>query len=385
MKALIYVQHLMGTGPAVRMAALAAALDRAGVETTLVTGNRLPPILQDGGYEIYELPFARARNAAGSSVVDDRGEVVGDGWKKRRRTRLLQIFEDVAPDILVVEQWPFGHRFFDFELEPLAEAAQARSEPPLVACSLRDVVSENDAPSEDEMIRRAREWLDVVLVNGDPDFLPLEASFGGVAQITDILRYTGYLHSGEEAPEPPAGHGENEVLVSCGGGSVGDLLLTRAVKARALSAARDLKWRILVGSEMDDLLLSRLAAEAGRDVVVERARRDFPNLLKRARLSVSQCGYNTLVDVVAAGCPAVFVPFGRSGGREQTLRAQAAASHVAAVVIPELDLSAEGLAAAIDQALGLEPQHMPVRLDGAEATVQDLLQLANAAHPPQVS
>ncbi len=382
MRAMIYVQHLLGSGPAVRAAALAAALSEEGVETALVTGNRLPPFARDGAYEIFELPFARARNASVSSVVDDRGTQIDERWLARRAARLQQIHEDFRPDILITETWPFGSRFFDRELDGLLAAAREAEAAPAIVCLLRDVVArEGDAAAERGVAERLRRDYDLVLVNGDPDYLPLEASFGAVDEIADLVRYTGYLHAVEEAPEPPAGEGRDEVIVSCGGGAVGDLLLMRAVQARELSAARDLVWRVLVGHDMDDMLLSRLASEADTGVVVERARPDFPNLVRRARLSISQGGYNTLADVLAAGCPAVFVPFARAGGTEQTQRVTPLAERGGAVVVPELDLTPERLAGAVDAALALPAGPRGVDLGGAGESVRRILDLAAARAP----
>jgi predicted glycosyltransferase len=59
---------------------------------------------------------------------------------------------------------------------------------------------------------------------------------------------------------------------------------------------------------------------------VEPVRPDFRALLQRARTSVSFCGYNTALDVLQTGVPAIFVPFDAENEQEQTLRAQALAA-----------------------------------------------------------
>ena len=61
-------------------------------------------------------------------------------------------------------------------------------------------------------------------------------------------------------------------------------------------------------------------APAGLDVF--RFRKDFPSLLAAAELSVSQAGYNTVCDVLQAGCRAILVPFAAGGETEQTVRAE---------------------------------------------------------------
>lgn len=370
MKALIHVQHLLGTGHAVRAAALGRALAALGVETTVVSGNRMPPTVDLGGAELVELPAARAADETFSGVVDEGGRPIDGAWKARRRDRLLGLFDAIAPDILVSETWPFGRGAFDFEMEPLMQASRLLFPRPLVAASVRDIlVRKRDPAREARMAGRARDHCDLVLVHGDPSFIRFEDSFPPAAQIADLIHYTGYIDTGAETPEPPAGDGADEIVVSCGGGAVGARLLETAIIARHMSTSCDTaRWRLLVGTDLDDLVLLALRDRAGAGIVVERARRDFPGLLKRARLSVSQCGYNTAVDVLAAGCRALFVPFARGGETEQTQRAEALAARGLCAVLPEAALTPQALAAAVDRAMALPRSSLPLDRNGAAAS-----------------
>ncbi len=380
MKALIYVQHLLGTGHVVRAAALARALAARDVETVLVSGNRVPPTVDTGGFEVVELPAARSADENFSAVVDGAGRPIDDAWKARRLARLLSVFDETAPDIVVTETWPFGRNAFAFEAEPLTEATRQLVPRPVVAASVRDIlVRKNDETKERRMAERARSAYDLVLVHGDPAFVRFEDSFPLAAEIEGLIRYTGYIDTGADTPEPPAGDGADEVIVSCGGGAVGAALLETALAARALSKrASDARWRLLVGTDLDDLVLAGLKTQAGDGIVVERARRDFPGLLKRARLSVSQCGYNTAVDVLAAGCAAVFVPFARGSETEQTQRAEVLAARGLAAVVPEAGLTPHRLAEAIDAALALPPMKLTLDRDGARASAGLLIDAVNA-------
>ncbi len=384
MKALIYVQHLLGTGHVVRAAALARALAARNVETVLVSGNRVPPTVDTSGFRVVELPAARSADEDFSAVVDAGGRPIDDAWKARRLARLLSAFDETAPDIVVTETWPFGRNAFAFEAEPLNEATRQLVPRPVVAVSVRDIlVRKNDEKKERRMAERARAAYDLVLVHGDPAFVRFEDSFPLAGEIENLIRYTGYIDTGADTPEPPAGDGADEVIVSCGGGAVGAALLETALAARALSKrASDARWRLLVGTDLDDLVLADLKTRAspteeGDGIVVERARRDFPGLLKRARLSVSQCGYNTAVDVLAAGCAAVFVPFARGAETEQTQRAEALAARGLAAVVPEAGLTPQHLADAIDATLGLPPVKMTLDRDGARASADLLIEAVN--------
>ena len=55
---------------------------------------------------------------------------------------------------------------------------------------------------------------------------------------------------------------------------------------------------------------------------MERFRKDLAGLMASARVSVSQAGYNTVCDMLVAGCQSVLVPYASGGETEQSLRAE---------------------------------------------------------------
>jgi len=135
------------------------------------------------------------------------------------------------------------------------------------------------------------------------------------------------------------------------------------------TAARDMKWRFLVGHNLPDAVFQEMQAAARSNVIVERARRHFPDLLRRCRLSISQGGYNTVLETLAAGTRAVIAPYAGGLETEQTLRAEALAAKGALQVVPEDDLSPARLGAAIDRALASPPSSAAgVDIGGAAQT-----------------
>ena len=380
MRALIHVHHLLGTGHAVRAAALGRALVAAGVEVVLVAGNRLPPTLDTSGLTVAELPPVHAADASFRTLLQESGAPIDDGWRQERRHQLLALLTEVAPDIILTETFPFGRRMLAFELEPMLQAARDRASRPLIAASVRDIlVRKEDAAKEQAMAETARRLFDLVLVHADPRLVRLSDSFPFEAEIADLVCYTGFVHE-PSGLLPPAGDGEDEVVVSCGGGPVGAELLRAALAARPLSKlAGGACWRLLVGRTHDAATLAALAAlaaQAGDGVVVEPARPDFPGLLKRARLSVSQAGYNTVLDILAARVPAVLVPFAEGSETEQRQRAASLASRgVAEVVDPEA-LTPESLAAACDRCLTRPPAGLEADLAGATRSAAILIDAA---------
>jgi predicted glycosyltransferase len=376
LSAFIHVQHLLGTGHLLRAAAIGRALAARGVAVTLASGNTPPPLADLSGLDVVVLPPVRARDARFKTFLTPDGREIDDAWKAARREATLAAFAARDFDLLLTETWPFGRRPFAFEMEPLLAAATAAARPPLIAASIRDIlVRKQELWKEQEMATRARAAYDLVLVHSDPDFVRLEDSFPFAGEIADLVSYTGFVDTSGARPEAPDGDGVDEVIVSCGGGAVGADLLARAIDARALSRrAQDCRWRLLAGHDIDAATLDGLVARAGDGIVVERARADFPSLLARARLSISQAGYNTVLDVLRAGVPSVLVPFAQIRETEQAQRAEALVRHGRAVAVAEAGLTAEQLAGAADAALELPRQDgFSVRLGGAEAAADRLI------------
>ncbi|KZM47529.1 glycosyltransferase [Labrenzia sp. OB1] len=374
-KAFIHVQHLLGTGHVVRAAGIGKALAARGVEVTLASGNRIPPTLDTGPLTIVELPACKSPDAAFKRLVTMDNQDIDDTWKSARVKASIQAFEADDFDLLLTETYPFGRRQLDFELTPLLETARARARPPLIATSIRDIlVRKKELWKEEWMADRALRFYDRILIHSDPDFIQLADSFPFADRVAPLVRYTGYVGGGNRPPAE-ASDGEDEVIISCGGGAVAEGLLSAALEARPLSRrAEDTTWRVLIGHDVSPEAFAAYQHRAGDGVIVERARRDFPELLKRARLSVSQAGYNTVLDILIAGVAAVLVPFAQANETEQSQRAQALANHGRAIVVPEAGLTPERLAAAIDDALALPRSHHQVMLGGAEKSADILLE-----------
>lgn len=159
--------------------------------------------------------------------------------------------------------------------------------------------------------------------------------------------------------------GADEVVVSVGGGAVGGALLSTALECRRRGCLAKLKWRLLAGPNLPDAEFETLTAGLPAGVVLERFRPDFPRLLRRCRVSVSQAGYNTILDILAARAAAVVVPFAAERETEQGLRAERLAVRGAIEVVNEWELSPERLGQAIDRAIARGPEMIAIATGGA--------------------
>src|SRR5262245_33277806 len=368
-----YVQHLLGIGHLRRAAAITRALERHGLAVAFVAGGEPVPGLDLGGAAVIPLPPARAGDSGFNSIVDADGRPIDDAWRARRRSALLAAFEQTAPEAVLIELYPFGRRPFRFELRPLLEAAAARRPRPAILCSVRDIlVSRSDPQRTAEIVEIVRRSFDLVLVHGDPRLIEFGSTFAGAGEIADQLRYTGYVVGA--APEiADSRMGEGEILVSAGGGAVGAPLLRAAIGARSLTRVADRPWRLIAGPNLPEPDFRALAATAGPNLIVERFRADFQTLLRNCRLSVSQAGYNTVMELPAAGTRAVVVPFAEGGETEQPVRARLLAERGLLTVVEPNSLTAESLAAGIDTADRSARPSASFDLSGADGTARAII------------
>jgi predicted glycosyltransferase len=371
-RVLFYVQHLLGIGHQRRGATLTRAMQDAGLRVSYISGGHGIPNLDLGGAELVQLPPARAVDLYFKKLVDENDQPIDDDWRSRRRDALLAAWRRINPHVILLELYPFGRRQMRFELLPLLDAALASPRRPVIASSVRDILVASPKPERlVEMLDRVEAYFDHVLVHGDPDLIPFETTFPHAAQIADKLHYTGYVVDRTGVRGGPGSPGWDEVLVSAGGGAMGDALLRSAILARAESALAEKRWRVLVGVKAPDdefEALTALAAQSGEEggIVVERARGDFPSLLMNCAMSISQGGYNTMMECMHAGCRAVVVPYAGGLETEQTLRAELLAKRGVITVLEEADLSPPAISDAIARSLaGPGAASAGVRTDGA--------------------
>ncbi|MFI4948195.1 MAG: glycosyltransferase family protein [Alphaproteobacteria bacterium] len=362
---LFYVQHLLGIGHLQRALHIAEALVADGIAVTLVSGGAPVDLPRDPSIDLVQLTPVRAHDAR-FELVDSAGRPIDDTLRNDRREALLAAFTRVRPDAVIIEGFPFARRAFRFELEPLIAAVRAATPRPRLLCSVRDIVVMRDDPQRHrEIAERIRRDFDAVLVHGDPALIPLDSSFPAAPDIADRVIYTGYVRPPAAPAGAAAAKGGGEVVVSAGGGAAGHALLRAALGARRSGCLADLPWRLLTGTNLPQADFAALGKGLPDRVVVERFCYNFVGLLQGCRVSVSQAGYNTVLDILAARARAVVVPFAAGRETEQPMRAERLAALGAIEVVREDELSPRRLAAAIERAASREPATVTVDTGGA--------------------
>ncbi|WP_394690219.1 glycosyltransferase family protein [Hoeflea sp.] len=363
---LFYVQHLLGIGHLARASRISQALVQDGYDVTMVTGGLPVKGFPPATVRHVALPPVVSADAGFSGLADMHGNPVDEAFKDQRRAKLLDTLATLKPDIVLIEAFPFGRRQMRFELLPFLKAIHATKPRPRVYSSVRDILQARAKPGRDEeSVALLNTWFDGVLVHGHPDFVRLDETFPLAGAIQDKIIYTGLV----AAPKTQAGKTDIfDIVVSAGGGAVGANLVEAATGA-AQRLPQSLRWCLIAGPNMPQLDYDRIVQSLGSNVELHRFREDFRDLLKAAELSVSQAGYNTVGDVLEAGCRSVVVPFTSGGETEQQVRADRLVLRGLARSIHETDLDADRLADEITHALALsKPKGHGIDLGGASRT-----------------
>lgn len=366
---LIYVQHLLGIGHVRRMVLVANALHAAGASVTFVTGGApIPHMRPAPGIRVVQLPAISAADIEFSGLVDEQGEPVDDWLKQQRGDLLVNTVTDCQPDIALVEMFPFGRRQMRFELVPMLDALQAMSPRPEIVSSVRDIINLRPHRVE-ETLNWLNRYFDQVVVHSDPTLFRLEDSFPEIDQFKGGIAYSGYITPEHMEDAAPAGIDNGQILVSAGGGAVGEQLFELA--ARVAPQFPNHLWRFRHGRKTSPATLAhwrRLAPDA----IFEPVAADFLQHLNTAALSISQAGYNTVCDLFATQCRSVLIPFAGGSETEQTRRCERLKGR--GFLMSEANASPAQLAETVEHALQAPPPDVAeLQLGGASETARILL------------
>jgi len=376
MKVLIVVTHLLGTGHLSRALTLGRAFAAAGHQVQVASGGFPAPQLDTDGVGLVQLPPLRSDGVDFTRLLTPGGTVADDDYLGVRIRALTGALNALKPDILITELYPFGRRSLAGEFDLLLQAAHNQPRRPVILGSVRDILA---PPSKPKKVTRADDvistFYDAVLVHSDPQITRLEVSWPVSEVLAEKLRYTGYVTAPPPA-EHPGGAGQNEVLVTAGGGDVGDHLFETALAAAHRDPAR--QWRLLVGGSNAKDRADRFNA-GGSPAIAEPVRPDFRQMLNHAAALIGMCGYNTAMDVLQTGIPAVLIPFDAGKEVEQTLRAQSLGTLDGISVLPDAGMTPDRLLAALDQVTRAPARSRDLmQFDGAARTVGIALELAGA-------
>jgi predicted glycosyltransferase len=375
---LFYCQHAMGMGHLVRSLALAEALSHS-FRVVLLNGGELPSTLSlPQTIEIVNLPPLRL--AGGQLISCDNRYSVAQA-QRARIDQILNSLRQLRPEVLLTELYPFGRKKFEFELLPLLEEAKTHAYfTPLIVCSLRDILvsgKSDQQEHEQRIVSAANRWFDAILVHSDPSFARLEESFHPRTALSPAVHHTGFV-VGNRQNVSRERLGNGPVVVSAGGGHYGFQLLNSAIEAHALlSETEPFTMKVVAGPFLPEAEWKKLrvAINGRRGVTLVRSVPDLFAELVQARASVSQCGYNTAMEIIQSEIPALVVPFADGGEDEQLKRARRLEALGALRVLEQKEMTPQRMASEIRKLIDFQPRTMHLNFDGARRSTEILCEL----------
>lgn len=366
---IFYCQHSLGMGHLVRALTLAETLAENFTVIFLNGGrfpdNTVPPL----GIEIIHLPPLGMAEDNSLYSQDNRYSLYEA--QTLRRQMILSVFTQYRPQAILIELFPFGRKKFAGELLPLLKAAKrCKENRPIVFCSLRDIMvnaRKDQVRHDNRACWLVDRYFDAVLVHSDPKFASLEESFRPSGELKTPVFYTGFIlprgNSGQQTIR------QRQVLVSAGGGMVGAPLFQVALKAqRILWDKLKLPMTLVAGPFLPENDWQQLALEAVHcpGLTLHRSVNTMTQLLASHSVSVSQCGYNTVMDILKSGIAALVVPFAQGQEDEQTNRAKRLSDLGLLRKVSAGELDVERFVTEVEQLLGFQPNAAVLDLDGAK-------------------
>ena len=406
-----YSQHLIGVGHHFRNREIVRALSQ-NHQIYFVDGGRQIPggDLPDTVKRIQISPIFASEEGLSSDEPDrDIQEVL-----RERCDVLCEVMRNIDPDVFMIEFFPFDRWGFRSELISAIESARSINPDVKVICSLRDIPMRSKTadfigpPMPDALVSRLRfdsvssgrmqyihtlmaqryyaevcptlnTHFDALLIHGDPKVTRLEEHFPWVEDIEIPIEYTGYVSEKLKSEQRRDGLPKSFVLVSAGGGAEAYELIVPCIEAWKLLLEQEVtqgrEMVIFTGPFVQDEHLESLKqiCDSG-PFRLSRFVPDFLSWMHASDFSISRAGYNTCMNVLETGTPALLVPSVPMG--DQVFRAEKLSELGLADVIASADMSSDILADIIAKGLSQSRSSHDIALDGANETLEFVSKLS---------
>ena len=400
-----YSQHLIGVGHHFRNRQIVNELVKT-CDVFFIDGGRPVPEA-DLDERVMRIPLPPLRTGArGIESVDKERDL--QAVMRERQVRLSEAMEQIRPDVFCVEFFPFSRWSLKSEILNTIVRLNEVNPGAKVLCSLRDIPTraksnalqptaalaqrrDGDAMRfysvpfggihheylafnrryYEEVVPVLNQYFDAVLVHGDSQLSRLEDHFPWVGDIGIPVVYTGFVSEKLADASRPGGAPDRYVLVSAGGGAEGLALVAPCIEAwKQLERDEAYDGRemvIFAGAFIDEKHFEALCGLCGDGPFrIERFTSNFLAYMNHADLSISRAGYNTCMNVLETGTPALLVPIVQAD--DQVFRAQELMwLGIAGVIHPD-QLGAGKMAKAITEMLESSMPEHHLSMDGAEQT-----------------
>jgi predicted glycosyltransferase len=330
-KIMFYCQYLSGMGHLVRSREIVRSLVKFFQVYFINGGPILEGFEMPAQVELIRLPALWLED--GKFCVADTSKSVEE-IKEIRKNQLITVFDQIQPDCLITEFFPFGRHKLLFELLPLIKHIKSIRQNTKIICSLRDVIGKVSEPQEEETIcKLMNQYFDLLLFHSDPNFQTFAASFSRYKDIKCQAIHTGFVteYSEDDYGKIPKTWSEDnpniaKILVSIGGGRIGYELLKTVVEASAILEQK-IKYdiQIFTGPFLaeEKYLQLQAAVVNTKSIRIRRFTSQLLYYMRTADISLSLTGYNTTMNILSTGVRSIVVPLGHDHeDKEQLVRSQ---------------------------------------------------------------
>jgi predicted glycosyltransferase len=322
-KVIIHCQYVYGIGHLVRTVELANGLSEKFQVFIFNGGETVPNFYLPKEVKFIQLPaIYKEENSNLLSPVDSSTSI--EECFQDRRIIIEQKTEEIKPDILITEHFPFGLLFED-EVTSLISKVKHINPSSKIISSVRDIIESNGGGKNDDyIVELINEWYDLVLVHGDENCLHLKQSFSQIDKISVPVFHTGYIvrliptNIKPEIQYPI-------ILASVAGGRLGNELLEAVIDSHLL-IKNNIKHSLILFSgafqndfKQQEKKIIDLNSEDIKLYCFDSTM--YLNYLSQADLVISLGGYNSIIESVSAKKTMLVYQRGFSGGnKEQDLR-----------------------------------------------------------------
>jgi predicted glycosyltransferase len=264
-----------------------------------------------------------------------------------RKSLLRHAAEHFRPHVLLIDKAPLG---VCRELVPTLSWLRVNRPNTRIVFGMRDVEDESTATihqwSRDGVQEALVNCFDEIWVYGNRSIFDVCAEYDLPRGVQQKLRYVGYVCRGACDHAPSNRCDTREILVTVGGGTDGERVLSTFLDEAAAKVARHgFRTTLIGGQDLPDDVASRLKEKAERIegatwIDVEHC---MSCRMQHATLVVAMGGYNTMCEVIAHRKNALIIP--REKPRlEQVIRAERWSERSLISVLRYADLSPTSLA-----------------------------------------
>jgi predicted glycosyltransferase len=382
---LIYTQDGLGLGHLRRASSIAEEFLRVVPRGSVLTISDSPlgSLLRDLPHHDYLKLPSIVKVGPGEWRPHSLPMTIGE-VRELRSHLILDAASAFRPDVMLVDHMPHGALG---ELVPTLD--RLRTTPTHVVLGVRDII---DAP--EVVHRRWRSegafdalaaYYDQVLVYGSADVFDLATAYGWPAPLARLVRYCGYVCAPSATPVvgrprslgPGPAPSVRTIVAMAGGGADAYALMSTLVDAvPEICDAQPCTFVIVTGPFMPEPSRRDLKQRAqGLPVRLRTMVADPLKYVAAADLVVAMAGYNTTMEVLRLGTPALLVPR-RGPSSEQRMRARRFAERGWVSQLDPDDLGPGRLATAVLDALSHRPlSHRvpPPDLGGIRRAAEQLL------------